>query len=98
MTRHRQLQRKLGLPFAIAVCVGTVVGTGIMRAPGEIANLVPDPTIVMMLWLAGGLYVLLMCNVAAEISSMICALADTIFRFGKAWATAWAFWSAGHSG
>lgn len=71
MTRHRQLQRKLGLPFAIAVCVGTVVGTGIMRAPGEIANLVPDPTIVMMLWLAGGLYVLLMCNVAAEISSMI---------------------------
>ncbi|QUL37641.1 APC family permease [Erythrobacter sp. JK5] len=65
------LQRRLGLPFAIAVCVGTVVGTGIMRAPGEIANLVPDPTIVMLLWLAGGIYVFLMCNVAAEISSMI---------------------------
>ena len=60
------LQKHLGLPFAIAVCVGTVVGTGIMRAPGEIANLVPDPTIVMLLWLAGGLYVLLMCNVAVQ--------------------------------
>jgi APA family basic amino acid/polyamine antiporter len=66
-----QLQRRLGLPFAIAMCVGSVVGTGIMRAPGEIANLVPDPTIVMLLWLAGGLYVLLMANVAAEISSAL---------------------------
>jgi amino acid transporter len=65
------LQKRLGLPFAIAMCVGSVVGTGIMRAPGEIANLVPDPTIVMLLWLAGGLYVLLMANVAAEISAAI---------------------------
>jgi APA family basic amino acid/polyamine antiporter len=66
-----QLQKRLGLPFAIAVCVGSVVGTGIMRAPGEIANMVPDPTVVMLLWLAGGLYVLLMANVAAEISSAL---------------------------
>ena len=66
-----QLQKRLGLPFAIAVCVGLVVGTGIMRAPGEIANLLPNPTIVLLLWLAGGLYVLLMANVAAEISSAI---------------------------
>ncbi|MGB7418101.1 MAG: APC family permease [Erythrobacter sp.] len=66
-----QLQKRLGLPFAIAVCVGSVVGTGIMRAPGEIANLVPDPAIVMLLWLVGGLYVLLMANVASEISSAI---------------------------
>lgn len=66
-----KLQKRLGLPFAIAVCVGLVVGTGIMRAPGEIANMVPDPTIVLLLWLAGGLYVMLMANVAAEISSAI---------------------------
>lgn len=66
-----QLHKRLGLPFAIAVCVGLVVGTGIMRAPGEIANMVPDPTVIMLLWLAGGLYVLLMANVAAEISSAI---------------------------
>ncbi|GMN03140.1 APC family permease [Erythrobacter sp. MTPC3] len=66
-----QLGKRLGLPFAIAVCIGLVVGTGIMRTPGEIANMVPDPATVMLLWLAGGLYVLLMANVAAEISSAI---------------------------
>lgn len=65
------LQKRLGMPFAIAVCVGTVIGTGIMRAPGEIAQMVPDPVIVMLLWLAGGVYVLLSCNVAAEISSAL---------------------------
>lgn len=42
-----------------------------MRAPGEIANMVPNPTIVLFLWLVGGIYVLLSCNVAAEISSAI---------------------------
>lgn len=68
---QRRLQKRLGLPFAIAVCVGTVVGTGIMRAPGEIANMVPDPAVVLWLWVAGGTYVLLSCNVAAEISSAI---------------------------
>lgn len=61
-----QLQKRLGVPSGIAVCVGLVVGTGIMRAPGEIANTVPDSTIVMVLWLAGGCYGLLMANVAAE--------------------------------
>ncbi|OBV10494.1 APC family permease [Erythrobacter dokdonensis] len=66
-----QLQKRLGLPFAIAVCVGLVIGTGIMRTPGEIANMVPDPTVVMLLWLAGGLYVMLMANVAAEVSCAI---------------------------
>lgn len=49
------LQKRLGRPFAIAVCVGTVVGTGIMRAPGEIANMVTDPAVIMLLWLAGGM-------------------------------------------
>jgi amino acid transporter len=67
----KSLHKSLGQPFAIAICVGTVVGTGIMRAPGEIANMVPDPAIVMLLWIAGGAYVLLSCNVAAEISSAI---------------------------
>ena len=45
----KSLHKSLGQPFAIAICVGTVVGTGIMRAPGEIANMVPDPAIVMLL-------------------------------------------------
>ena len=69
--KNTHLKKRLGLPFAIAVCVGTVVGTGIMRAPGEIANMVPDPTVIMLLWIAGGVYVLLSCNVASEISSAL---------------------------
>ena len=32
-----QLQRLLGKGFAIAACVGLVIGLGILRTPGEIA-------------------------------------------------------------
>lgn len=66
-----QLQKRLGLPFAIAVAVGSVIGSGIMRAPGVIANEVPDFWIAMALWLTGGIYVLLSANIAAELTAAL---------------------------
>lgn len=66
-----QLQKRLGLPFAIATSVGSVIGSGIMRAPGVIANEVPDMWIALALWLAGGVYVLLSANVTAELSAAL---------------------------
>lgn len=65
------LQKRLGLPFAIATSVGSVIGSGIMRAPGTIANEVPDMWIALALWLAGGLYVLLAANVTAELTAAL---------------------------
>ncbi|MGB3721809.1 MAG: APC family permease [Pacificimonas sp.] len=65
------LQKRLGLPFAIATSVGSVIGSGIMRAPGVIANEVPDMWIALALWLAGGLYVLLSANVTAELTAAL---------------------------
>ena len=66
-----KLQKRLGLPFAIATSVGSVIGSGIMRAPGTIANEVPDMWIALALWLAGGLYVLLSANLTAELTAAL---------------------------
>lgn len=71
MSDERTLQKRLGLPFAIATSVGSVIGSGIMRAPGTIANEVPDMWIALALWLAGGLYVLLAANVTAELTAAL---------------------------
>lgn len=71
MSGSNQLQRRLGLPFALAVTCGMVVGSGIMRTPGEIADLVPVMWIAMGLWVLGGVYVLLMANVAAELTAAL---------------------------
>ncbi len=47
---RRGLLRVLGLAFGIAVVVGAVVGTGILRAPGVVAAGVPDAGLILALW------------------------------------------------
>ncbi len=56
---RNQLQRVLGRGFSMAACVGAVIGLGIMRTPGEIAETVSDPWLYMGMWTFGGLFVLM---------------------------------------
>ena len=65
------LLRVLGLTFGIAIGVGTMIGGGILRTPGSVADRVPDPWLIMLLWAAGGLHALLGANVVAEISTSV---------------------------
>ena len=53
--------------FVLAVTVGGVIGLGILRGPGEIAEVIPDPFFYLALWLLGGLFVLLTTAVCAEL-------------------------------
>lgn len=68
--RPQQLKRALGRGFGIAACIGTIIGLGILRTPGEIASTVEDPWLYMGLWTAGGVFVLLSILVVAELISM----------------------------
>ena len=62
-----QLQMRLGLVFALAISVWNIIGSGIMRTPGLVADQVPVVWMVIALWALGGLHVLLSANVAAEL-------------------------------
>ena len=62
-----QLQLRLGLVFALAISVGNIIGSGIMRTPGLVADQVPVVWMVIALWALGGLHVLLSANVASEL-------------------------------
>jgi len=64
------LTRALPGKFVLAVIVGGVIGLGILRGPGEIAEVIPDPFFYLALWLLGGLFVLLSTAVAAELVGM----------------------------
>jgi APA family basic amino acid/polyamine antiporter len=66
----QNLTRALPSRFAIAVTVGGVIGLGILRGPGEIAEVVPEPSLYLALWLFGGLFVLLSTAVGAELVGM----------------------------
>jgi APA family basic amino acid/polyamine antiporter len=68
--RARLLQ-VLGVGFGLAVAIGTTIGAGILRTPGEIATLLPEPTLFMAVWVAGGLYALVGAIQIAELGAML---------------------------
>jgi len=65
------LRRILGVGFGLAVIVGSTLGIGILRAPGLVAGQVSTPSIILGLWLAGGLYTLLGAVCLAELGTML---------------------------
>jgi APA family basic amino acid/polyamine antiporter len=62
--------RTLPSRFVLAVTVGGVIGLGILRGPGEIAEVVSVPYLYLALWFFGGLFVLLSTAVSAELVGM----------------------------
>ena len=71
MTSHGHLLRVLGVGFGLAVIIGNTIGAGIFRAPGTIAGQLPNPTLFLLIWLAGGLYAFLGAISLAELGTMI---------------------------
>ena len=65
------LQSILGLGFGLAGAVGGTIGAGILRTPGLVAAELPDPTAILTVWLAGGLYALLGAVCVAELASRL---------------------------
>jgi len=53
------LLRILGVAFGLAVIVGSTLGVGILRTPGLVAGALGSRTVILAVWLLGGLYTLL---------------------------------------
>jgi basic amino acid/polyamine antiporter, APA family len=67
---EEKLTRALPSRFVLAVTVGGVIGLGILRGPGEIAEVVSNSFFYLALWLLAGLFVLLTTAVSAELVGM----------------------------
>jgi APA family basic amino acid/polyamine antiporter len=68
--RH-QLLKILGITFGVAVAVGDMLGSGILRAPSSIAATVPSIGIIMGLWVFGAVHVAITANVFAEMGTSL---------------------------
>jgi amino acid transporter len=62
------LTRQLGLWSAVAVLVGSTIGSGIFRSPAGITDKLPGPLPLMSVWVAGGLFALCGALTLAELS------------------------------
>jgi len=69
--RRGRLLRVLGVGFGLAVIIGNTIGAGIFRAPGTIAQQLPDPWLFLAVWIIGGLYALLGAISLSELGAMI---------------------------
>jgi basic amino acid/polyamine antiporter, APA family len=53
-TKHAQLRRVFRVRDGVALIISNVVGVGIFTTPAIIAKLVPEPSAMLFLWIAGG--------------------------------------------
>ncbi len=70
-TPHETLPRKLGLWTAVAVLIGSTIGSGIFRSPAGIANKLPGPLPLLSVWAVGGLFALCGALTLAEVAGAL---------------------------
>ena len=68
-TGEHALPRRLGLWSAIALVIGSVIGSGIFRSPAGVANRLPGPGPMLTVWVVGGLFALCGVLTLAEVAS-----------------------------
>jgi len=61
----------LGVVFGLSVTVGNTIGSGILRTPGLVAQLLPTPWLFIGVWILGALYAALGANALAELATMM---------------------------
>lgn len=65
------LLRVLGFSFALAVGVGSVIGSGILRTPASVADAVGSVEIALLLWVAVAVHSFIQANVIAEVMAAL---------------------------
>ena len=65
------LLRVLGVAFGVAVVVGGVIGQGILRTPGVVAEGVQTPVLIIALWIVGGLVAFIDAMSTVELAASI---------------------------
>jgi amino acid transporter len=65
------LLKILGVTFGVAVAIGQIIGSGILRAPSAIAGEVPGLAMILGLWTLGAIQVWLAANLNAELGAAL---------------------------
>jgi len=66
-----RLLKVLGVWFGISAAIGNTIAAGIVRAPGDIAQWLPNPLLFLGVWVIGGLYAFVGASSLAELGAAI---------------------------
>ncbi len=79
------LPRQLGLFSAIAVLIGSTIGSGIFRSPAGIADKLPGPLPLMAVWITGGVFSLCGALTLAEVAGALPKTGGHFVFIREAW-------------
>jgi APA family basic amino acid/polyamine antiporter len=85
------LARRLGLLSSIGIVIGITIGGGIFRTPAVIATRVPDPMLMLGVWVLGGLIVLCGALAFAELASSMPETGGMYVYLREGWGRPYAF-------
>lgn len=68
--RHHLLHI-LGVAFSVAVALGSMIGSGVLRSPAAVAAGAESAAVILVLWLAGALHASLGANVLVELGTAV---------------------------
>ena len=82
---NAQLVRRMGFWSTIGIVIGVTIGSGIFRTPATIATRVPDPGLMLGVWLAGGLISLCGALSVAELAGALPRTGGWYVYLKEAW-------------
>jgi APA family basic amino acid/polyamine antiporter len=86
-----ELRRDLGLWTAIAIVVGTVIGSGIFLVPSRMVQRVGTPEMVFLVWITGGLLSLFGALSYAELAAALPEAGGEYVYLREAYGPFWSF-------
>lgn len=91
MQPNQNFKRTLGLYTAISLVIGSVIGSGIFMRPAEMALLLGSPSLILLVWIIGGVLSLFVAMVVAEVGAMMPETGGQYFFMRKMYGDFWAY-------
>jgi APA family basic amino acid/polyamine antiporter len=89
--RTTELRKDLGLATALAIVIGTVIGSGIFRVPQTMINSVGTVPLVFLVWVVGGALSLAGALTYAELAAAMPGAGGEYVYLTEAWGPVWGF-------
>ena len=89
--KPNELKRDLGLTAALAIVIGTVIGSGIFRVPQTMINSVGTVQMVFLVWVVGGTLSLAGALTYAELAAAMPGAGGEYVYLTEAWGPVWGF-------
>jgi APA family basic amino acid/polyamine antiporter len=85
------LVRSLGAWDGALITIGAMVGSGIFLTTGDIARGLPQPGLILLLWVAGGLYAMAGALAYSELGAMFPRAGGQYHFLKEAYGRVWGF-------